>query len=331
MKEREENILFRLHKWAIRQDENFTSEAFAHLLWYLLRHEPNSGCRLLANITKDRVILAPNSANNVSVVMQGNVEGHHPDIIIETNADEVVCIEAKVESPVQEKQLANYHNDLKTYKPGFHTTLVLLTRYPFVIDTLKSKPNVQIYWYQIADWLQAESDAIVDCKAAFYLAEFVGFLKVRNMTKEKVEAQLWPGLQAMCHLIKMLEEAALMSGFENRERQANHVSIGFYLENRKYWVGIEYGESASPPIAFYTQCPIVSDAEAIAGVGHIWPNAYWANNGPSWSHSLELKSGEGEFFNCSNTEQQNILTNFLKRIRAITSQIVSGEKKSLPQ
>jgi hypothetical protein len=37
----ESNLLVVLHKWASQQGENFTTDAFVHLLRHLRDHEPN--------------------------------------------------------------------------------------------------------------------------------------------------------------------------------------------------------------------------------------------------------------------------------------------------
>jgi hypothetical protein len=51
----DDNLLLRLHRWASRQDENFTTECFAHLLQYLLKNQPAIAFRILDNLTNRKV------------------------------------------------------------------------------------------------------------------------------------------------------------------------------------------------------------------------------------------------------------------------------------
>ena len=53
------NLLVNLHKWASKQDENFTTEAFVFLLNYLLDHEPEIAVNVLRKMTDGFLSLNP--------------------------------------------------------------------------------------------------------------------------------------------------------------------------------------------------------------------------------------------------------------------------------
>lgn len=76
------NLLFRLHRWAWRQDENFLTEAFAHLLTHLVEHEPEVGVRLANKVTGN--LLAFDSKVDERVEVRTQVRGidGKPDIEI---------------------------------------------------------------------------------------------------------------------------------------------------------------------------------------------------------------------------------------------------------
>ena len=53
-------FLIRLHRWAHRQDENFTTEAFVHLIKTLLDLEYQSGIDFLSKLTNGFLQLCRN-------------------------------------------------------------------------------------------------------------------------------------------------------------------------------------------------------------------------------------------------------------------------------
>ncbi len=66
----ENNLLVRLHKWARRQDENFLTETFAHLLLHLLWEEPEAAVNLLQVVTAGFLVIPVRESRAVEVRTQ---------------------------------------------------------------------------------------------------------------------------------------------------------------------------------------------------------------------------------------------------------------------
>ncbi|MGB6848664.1 MAG: hypothetical protein WBG05_10740, partial [Thermoanaerobaculia bacterium] len=64
------NLLVELHRWAWRQDENFTTEAFAHLLRHLLSEQPEAGLDLLELLIGSQGKISATEASSVSIRTQ---------------------------------------------------------------------------------------------------------------------------------------------------------------------------------------------------------------------------------------------------------------------
>ena len=104
----EPNLLFKLHRWATlkHQDENFTTEAFAHLLEYLLKHAPDSGLELfgvLTGFTKPSW-LSSDECKDVMVRTHRRIGQKRPDIDI-SGKDFRIFVEVKVDAAVECGQL----------------------------------------------------------------------------------------------------------------------------------------------------------------------------------------------------------------------------------
>ncbi len=64
------NLFVRLHKWAVRQDENFLTETFAYLLEYLIENEPEAACELVARLTGGIITLPPQQVRGLEIRTQ---------------------------------------------------------------------------------------------------------------------------------------------------------------------------------------------------------------------------------------------------------------------
>src|ERR1700722_11504787 len=76
------NLLVALHKWARQQDENFTTEAFVHLLTDWVHAEPRAALAVLTKITADRVGLTEADCRQLEIRPQKRIDGNQPDIRI---------------------------------------------------------------------------------------------------------------------------------------------------------------------------------------------------------------------------------------------------------
>ena len=78
------NLLVRLHKWASRQDENFLTEAFVHLLQHLPAYEAEAGVRLIGRLTNGVIAESADHAKAIEIRPQVVSGEGTPDISIRT-------------------------------------------------------------------------------------------------------------------------------------------------------------------------------------------------------------------------------------------------------
>jgi hypothetical protein len=70
MADRDNNLLCDLHRWAYRQDENFVSEAFAHLLRRLLAEALEAGVAIINSLTRNNLALTAELAHATEIRTQ---------------------------------------------------------------------------------------------------------------------------------------------------------------------------------------------------------------------------------------------------------------------
>jgi hypothetical protein len=100
------NLLTALHRWASRQDENFITDAFAHLLRHLLADDAAVGRKLLQFLTDEKFSVGSNNGS-IQVKTQVTLAQGRPDIEISSEC-QLVYVEAKVESGLGDRQLERY-------------------------------------------------------------------------------------------------------------------------------------------------------------------------------------------------------------------------------
>src|SRR5213082_1993494 len=97
------NLLLLLHKWARRQDENFLTEAFAHLLQHLLDEEPEAAVGFLESLTGGFLRVKAAEARHVALRTQIILSEGRPDLEIRT-IEQLVYVEVKSESAADPAQ-----------------------------------------------------------------------------------------------------------------------------------------------------------------------------------------------------------------------------------
>jgi hypothetical protein len=182
MREQTNNLLINLHRWAFKQDENFTTESFVHLLNHLLVDEPKIAIRMLRKLTNDFLRFKVAEVINVQIIVQPITDLGRPDMEISIGSY-IVFIEVKVEAEINEHQLKRYKNALKKYKDK-KTKLIVLSKYPASSD-LKIKPDLAVRWFQVADWLEKElrSDKIKPL-SRFFIEQFIGWMNELNLVSD---------------------------------------------------------------------------------------------------------------------------------------------------
>ena len=188
MRDQANNLLINLHRWAFKQDENFTTASFVHLLNHLLMDEPKIAIRILQKLTDGFLKLKVAEVANVQIIAQPITDLGRPDIVISIGGY-IVFIEVKVEAEIHENQLKRYRKVLQGCADK-KTKLIVLSKYPITSD-LEIKPDFAIRWFQVADWLEKElrSDKIKPL-SRFFIEQFIEFLAKQNMVIKRVKSTI---------------------------------------------------------------------------------------------------------------------------------------------
>jgi hypothetical protein len=107
-----QNLLVLLYRLAHRQQENFATESFAHLLQYLIEGEPSAAARVLDWLTNSSFFSQRNAGAPLSVQTQFHTDEHGiPDVRIESD-DLDVIIEVKLDGSLTFEQADAYSKEL---------------------------------------------------------------------------------------------------------------------------------------------------------------------------------------------------------------------------
>jgi hypothetical protein len=204
-----------------------------------------------------------------------------------------------------------------------------LTRYPEAFSPGDERPDKEVRWFEVADWLEAELPAAEasGAVAGFLVRQFLDFLGARGMTLTQVGKYMPEGLRALQSLLNMLFEAASACKVAVK-KQAGWDDIGLYLEGRRYWVGVDYSEPDK--LWFGTQCQIDREVAVQRGVGEVWDES-WVPGGYSWWRGVELDSEDVHFFSRSKVSQMEWLEAFLRESLTIARSIVTRDQPSIPE
>lgn len=306
MRNPQDNLYACLFKWAHRQDENFTTEAFAHLLRFLLGKEAELGVSLLKFLTGDRLALPAADANAVEVTTQVTTESGRPDVEIRAG-DHLVYVEAKDRSGLGRDQVQRYL-DVLAGSGAPHTTLVLLTRYPLE-KSGGLKANVERRWYEVAAVLEHElaQHAWQHAEAKFLTEQFVAYLQMRGMAMDHVGCELKDGVRAWVSLVTMVYEG-LKNLVPRRKYSIGQEWAGCYTDDTskaKAWVGITW---ADPTVLLFHSRKICVTQETVAAVGV----GEFNKEKRRWELQLDLASDREGFFAKTKADQQGRVGEFIR-------------------
>ncbi len=307
---RNSNLLVALHHWASRHDENFITDAFAHLLRHLLADDKAVGIELLMYLTDGRFSAAL-AEKTINVRTQVTVAKGRPDIEI-SSSTHLLYVEAKVESGLGEQQLERYLMELGAQKPQEASTLVVLSHYPIEIPTAIRNRVVARRWYQVAHWL-IESLARGDVKNdvnKFLVGQLIDFFQARNITMEKVGPEMLTGLRAFRSLTAMLSEAIAGRRMTVKDSFGRDWA-GYYFDKGKqeFFLGVYY-ERLNILVFETKSFPVVADADTRLGFGKVSRVSHTLNK-RIWTNELILDSDEVKIFELARDEQMHRIERFL--------------------
>lgn len=322
------NVFLRLHKWASRQDENFLTESLAVVLEQLLVLCPAAGTRLIARLTGGFITFPPEGASAIEIHTQVETGHGRPDLEIRS-PNKVVWVEVKVESALRTGQLEGYRVLLNEL--GIEgTKLLLLTRYPEVYQPGTARPDEEIRWFEVADWLEAELPTAVAAGevAGFLTEQLLDFLEARGMTLAQVGKYMPEGIRALSNLMNMLFEAATACQVEVGKPRWDEDGIGLYLAGKKYWVGVNFSE---PENLYFNTCAVQVDPIATTklGIGELQQEK-WVPGLNRWISWVELDSELVHFFSRSKVSQMQWLEGFLRERLGQARSIELPEQPSVP-
>jgi hypothetical protein len=332
MAQRPPNVFLRLHKWAARQDENFLTESLTVVLEHLLALVPAAGVRLVSRLTGGFIDLPAEDAGTIELRTQVVESLGRLDLEIHTPYHRVI-VEVKVESQLGTDQLERYH-ELLRQRTDKATRLIILTRYSEAFHPNAVRPDLEVRWYQIAEWLEvalSEAGTVGDV-AGFLGRQFLDFLEARQMSITHVDKTLSEGIRALSSLLHMLSEAATSCKVSYRSVATwsyAGVNLDKVSKKPKYWVGINF---ARPTILrFATQyCQIDLEAARKLGDSEV-VKASWAPGGYRWRRSVDLESDPVQFFSLSKVEQMRFLECFLRDSLEKARSIEAANQPPLPE
>jgi hypothetical protein len=303
------NVFHRLHKWAARQDENFLTESLALVVEQLLILAPEAGTRLISKLTGGFLNLPAGDASTIEIRTQVETGQGRPDLEIRA-PNRLVWIEVKVESPLRAGQLEGYRVALAASEVESNR-LILLTRYPEKWLPGDERPDAQLRWFEVADWLEAEFPVAIAAGevAGFLVEQLFDFLKEKNMTLAQVGKYMPEGLKAMSNLMNMLVEAANFCKVSviKKPRWDN---TGLELDGKRYWVGVNHDE---PEYLYFSTDQMLIDVEAANRLPVGKTNqSQDVPGGTYWLRWIELDSEDVHFFARSKISQMEWLEQFLK-------------------
>ena len=298
MSQESNNLLYELHRFAHRQNENFITESFVHLLVHLIESEPTIGITLLNKLSSNKLRWYKKESKRISILSQIKTDEGIPDIEVQS-IDKLMYIEVKVESDFSHNQIKRYKNVL-IKSDCDKTHLTVLTRYPYTESSKSAMPDSAFRWHHIVDWLDKLVEDIDNDVSHFIINQFVNFLKMKGIAMEKISWELINGLKSFNNLMVMLREAIAANKLQKR-RGSGKTWDGFYLDD--YWVGIDY--KSPNTIGIYTKRPIKKTQNKQTKLGFIGEDKCWGNE-------LDMEAEKVHFFALSKESQVQCLEKFIK-------------------
>lgn len=234
------DIFSTLSKYASQQEENFLTEAFVYLIQKTLEREEDAGIEILSKLLSLKTVFIMDRSS-LTLETQYSQEEGRPDIVVRVGDDSIYYVEVKHDSKIGENQLERYHKAL-IKEDVDHKKLVLLTRSRHSIQETEFTQDKyhHVCWYEISGWM---SDIVVeDSVLEFLIDQFLEFLRLKDMSMEKITWEYIKGVPSFHNFANMLGIAlAEALPKEKTRRTAGWNWIGYYIgEGTDLWVGFRY-------------------------------------------------------------------------------------------
>jgi hypothetical protein len=294
------NLFSSLYKWLHGQDENFVTEAFGFILGRLLETDKALGNTLVRWLCFPADSPISLDGQVWEVTLQETGTDGRPDIWLRSGKA-LVLIEVKKRSGLGKKQLERYRKIL--HQSGAETQqLVLLTESPVEIGVNAEKPDYEVRWHRVAEWLRGHPS--VDPMASFLITQFTDFLEEQRMAVQQVGKEYLVGIEAFLRLITMLEKAIQDCGL-NCTTSAGQKRFGFYLEKPMHNAFLVYINFKEPTFLRFRFAEVpCNEEELIAKGGKIVDRKKF--------FELNLTGQNPDFFTLPADDQITVITEFLK-------------------
>lgn len=295
------NLFSNLYQWLHRQDENFVTETFAFILRRLLESDTTLGNTLVRWLCFPADSPVSLDGQEWGVTLQETVREGRPDIWLRS-AKAFLLIEVKKRSGLGKKQLERYRRILDQSGAEIKR-LVLLTESPVKIGVNAEKPDYEVRWHKVAEWLRAHPSA--DPVANFLMRQFTDFLEEQRMAVQKVGKEYLAGVEAFLRLVTMLEKAIHDCGLGfARSYQQNR--FGFYLDKPVHKAFLVYINYKSPGLLLFRFEEVKFDKDKFQALGAgkiVGGKAFFEFN---------LAGQTPDFFSLSADDQIKLVTGFIK-------------------
>ncbi len=192
-------------RWAQTQDENFTTEAFAHLLRHALVQAPEVARSLLRLLFGAELDLSDEAMAGTTVTSQWYALPAIPDIKVENNRL-LALVEVKVGAELTRAQAEDYLALLDGHATVHQAKrLAVLTRDAAPPDLPESTRPVR--WFEIGDALEEALRAPLRPVTHYLLDSFHGFLVGQGLTLPTVRSGVSEGVRR--HLRRAGDESVL--------------------------------------------------------------------------------------------------------------------------
>ena len=186
----DENLLITNFRNVKLQEENYTTEAFASLLRYLVINENRFASGLFNLLTQRRFNLKNYHPDEISIRTQIFTNSGRPDIEIVV-PDYLIYIENKVEASLDKNQIERYRSDLES-SDSTNTLLVVISRHRM---KFQEEPDVHVRWFQIAKWLDKSINRLKSQESFTRVSHFLEFLRYRYLATDPATTRVVPSLK----------------------------------------------------------------------------------------------------------------------------------------
>ena len=186
----DENLLIANFRKVKLQEENYTTEAFASLLRYLVRNERWFSFGLFNLLTQRKFNSMNFEPNEIIIRTQTTTDSGRPDIEIFA-PDFLIYIENKVEARLERNQIERYKSALEN-SGNTNTLLILISKYRM---KFQEYPDIYIRWFEIAEWIEREINQLKSNEAFTKVAQFLEFLRYRYLAPDPATTRVAPSLK----------------------------------------------------------------------------------------------------------------------------------------